>query len=356
MKDESIIALSKIINVQQDRLVRYEAQIKDSITSHLESESGTIFMYQDITTNERYVVKIKSENYYIGLEQLVNQEHSEDFKQQFYNGCDIFMSKCTHIREVMLYSYDDDFLHEYFPPFLGSRKITGNVYIVMRYIEFSNNESLSQKTEASMRFLAKLHSRFFQQYDILNLMQLNTLSPKFFSDNKYLLEAVYKTAIKQVELPEQLSIEIANYINRIEDEVMSMQKQGLTLCHCDFAFRNMTMNREKLTVIDWEMAMGLEPQFDLVEFLIDYPDKLDSYLISDIIQKYIANSECCSINSLKNYTNFHNAMLRNLYQYFVVRLAGLILINRIFPIPWIKESTQNCISLWKYIINSLNRE
>lgn len=92
MKDESIIALSEIINVQQDRLIKYNAQLKDSITSHLESESGTIFMYQDITTSERYVVKIKSENYYIGLEQLVNQEHSEYFKQQFYTGCDLIFA------------------------------------------------------------------------------------------------------------------------------------------------------------------------------------------------------------------------------------------------------------------------
>lgn len=356
MVNEAIIALSKIINVPQDRIVPYKAQVEDSITSQLEAESGTIFMYQDIATDERYVVKIKSEYYYIGLEQIVNPERSESFKQQFYEGCDIFMTKCTHIRETMLYSYNDAFLQAHIPPYLGSIEIANNTYIAMQYIDFSSKDSLNQKTEIAMRFLATLHSRFFQQYDTLNSMQLNTLSPKMFADNKYLLETVYKTAVEQFELPKQLTIEIGNYIGRIEEEVLAMQKHGLTLCHCDFAFRNIATNSGNPTVIDWEMAMALEPQFDLIEFLVDYPTRLDSHIINDVIEKYVNNSGCCSTDGFDNHSDFYTVMLRNLYQYFVVRQAGIILINRVFPIPWINGCIQNYISLWEHIVSSLNQK
>ena len=349
IEKESVIALSKILNVSQDRFAPFTTKMKDALSSYIESENGSIFMFQDIITHEKYVIKVKSKEYYTEFEKKLNLENDEYFKQQFYKGYAIFLIKFAHIREITIYSNNDTLLQTHIPLYLGNRIVGNSTYIVMKYIDFFPELPLLDKTEIAICFLARLHSRFFKQYKKLDSMQLNILSPQLFSENKYLLKSVFKTAIEQSELPQQLTKEISNYIDRLECEFADMQNNGLTLCHCDFAFRNITFDSGKPIIIDWELATALEPHFDLVEFLVDYPMKLNAHIIDYIIDKYISHIDFL-IDSADKSVNFYISMQRNLYHYFVVRQAFLLVINKIIPMHWTNDSIRNYITLWEHIV------
>ncbi len=349
MKNRAFAALCRITGIPQDLMVPTRVKIQDSLSSRLESASQTIFIFENRTTFEKYVVKVKGENYCADLEKIINHPSLNISIHEFIKGCILYQAKYTHSRESTIYTLNDDFLQKYTPQYLGAVNESGNVFLIMRFIEPVVDLSLEDKTNQALSFLAKLHSHFFKRYDKLDSIGLNILRPQLFNENINMIWSIYQKAIDMVVLPQQLLYDLSNYINKVDKEFKVMQDSGLTFCHCDFAFRNILFELHSPIVIDWELSTALEPQFDLIEFMVDYPTPLIPLTIKNIINIYIDNAYY-SID----YREFQIALLRNLYHYFCFRLASLILISQKTPISWLNSSIQNYVSIWKCLQQNIN--
>ena len=87
MINKALTALCSVISISQDLVIPTQVKMQDSLSSRLESASKTIFIFKNRITNEKYVVKVKSENYCAELEKIINHPSFKVSIQEFIKGC-----------------------------------------------------------------------------------------------------------------------------------------------------------------------------------------------------------------------------------------------------------------------------
>lgn len=346
MKSYAKDVLCELLNLPHGNVRPIDIYTGSSLASRIENDNGSIFAFVNTQDNEKYVVKIKNENYWRLAGSAVNIEKSETFDKLYNKGYKLYYVKDTYLREHLLYSKTDSVISDNMPALIASKYIDGNCIMVLPFYEFQRRP-LEKLDKAAMEFLAKLHTSSALDRTFQNAVRVNILDPQDYTDNKELVAYFNKMAFPFVDFPREVIEYLSSFTDNIDNEYKAMLYDGLVLCHGDYAQRNLGLVKDQLIVLDWELSSVLEPQFDIVTYLINYYEKITPEIIKQSIGYYFDGLKKQSVTIDKK--SFHIRMKRNLCFYFVTRLNAVALLNETFPIDYIESALHNFMVLWNFL-------
>jgi thiamine kinase-like enzyme len=135
--------------------------------------------------------------------------------------------------------------------------------------------------------------------------------------------------------PKEILKDTREYLNNFEAFYSKMSSCGRTLCHGDFAYVNMKINKGQLKLFDWELAGYYNPEHDLIHFLLNGKSSLldDAYIIN-VIKTYY-----CYSKFRKYKPEYQDIMLMNLHLVFLSCLSWIfILKSDYYIVPKVKRN------------------
>lgn len=350
-KKELIQAVASFFDEDDASVCFLPMNISGSMSSKIEDGlDESIFRLKFLNTGKTVIAKLKNNSFIANVGETMNVFESETFREKYAKGYGLFYTRDCYRREKYVYSLLDASLHQYLPKYYGSIDVGKKECLhLMEDLEICHSPIDKKQI---IDFLSDLHIRYMSDSISAIKMCINIPTIEDYENGISISHELFGNIRKLYpDFPEKILKELVFFYGNPEGMFTELHSFPLTVCHGDFAVKNLTFLRNRLSVYDWELATFNNPEFDLVSFLIFYPDALDDKTVNGIIDGYC--NRILQKRGMKAFDyNVKNAIGFNVKLLMCSRFHAMMNIATRVDMPFMRTSIKNWLFLYRRFISS----
>lgn len=266
----------------------------------------------------------------------------------------IFGFNSSHIRELEFYRKAKPGILDFCPEIFGIERNdqSGNFAILMEdlsgcshfNISVSDNKFEPETIKNVLTAMSRMHSVYWNRAEEVSAIpDINYLKPKNYSSALELLKEI--TLYNRNRFPEfidnSLYVIYSGFLDNLSSSILSMNSYHQTLIHNDFNPRNFCLREvdgaKKLVLYDWELASYRNPQYDLLEFLVN---AMEEGFSMDLFDQYVdfyfgKLQEDCTI--VLNRIEFEKVLFLNAVEMALVRFNLYLLVHNVAKFTFMEK-------------------
>lgn len=349
-KKELISVIAQYFGKDEELLRLLPINVSGSMSCQIEEGlDGSIFRLQFTDSGKTIIVKMKNNSFIANVGETMNYTNSQKFRNNYLNGYGLFYTRDCFCREKYIYTLLDKSLIRYVPKYYGSIDVSDQECLhLMEDIDIIqnpvNNDYVSD-------FLSDLHSVYYNDFSSAKSMIVNMPMVEDYRQGVLLSRDLFDN-IKNIYL--DFPRDILESIRLFYEAPNQMYKQLLsfprTICHGDFAIRNISFLKNQLAVYDWELSTFNNPEFDLVSFLTFYPDDLTEAIVDSVLKGYYEKMKKKRCVTRIEY-DVKKALLFNTLLLMCTRFHAMMNISMRVNMPFMNKAIGNWLFLYIFFAN-----
>ena len=334
-KNEIINFITTTLNVDASKISLTTLNADGNMTAKLE-EGGSDSLILVKVDSKEYVLKTKSNAFGKNVCDAMNYLQESSFIEKFKKGYAIFYIRDNYNREEKVYKIIEKF-SMYTPKLFGAISDNNRSIILMEKLDICRDVDL----EKASSFLRKFHSEFNNKKDLAIENGINIHTKEDYSNAKDLS----LTLIDYVEkaypsFPRYIVETCRKFVKNFEQNFEKIAKYSQTICHGDFTSNN-TSYGNSFKVYDFELATYQNPEFDIISFLVHYPNLVNNQTIERFLTLYYKG---------KPTKKERESLSLNTLIYFTTRFHAMMLICKNVSMEYMETSIKNYISVFDYFV------
>ncbi len=335
----------------KDNMVQMQhLDVKGSMSSKIEDGiNGSIFRFRLRNNGKTIVVKMKNSSFINNVGETMNYYGTDSFMDNYKRGYGLFYTRNCHCREKYIYSRIDDSLKKYIPYYYGSVEVSLHECLhIMEDIPIVQSPII---IECITDFLSELHIRYYEDKMAMEEMMINVPEICDYYYGKYISEVLYDNIQKLYpDFPTKILLDLRDFSNNPQKIFEQLHTYPLTICHGDFAIKNLSFLENRIVVYDWELSTFNNPEFDLISFMVFYPGTLTAGFIDDFINNYYHKLK----KKKKIIYDVQAALLYNTKLLMASRFHAMMNIAKKIEMPFMNSAIDNWVFLYNYLKDKKN--
>lgn len=347
-KSELMHHVALFFNCDDAMVQMLHLDVNGSMSSKIEDGlDGSIFRFKLLFNGKTIIVKMKNSSFINNVGETMNYYGLDSFRENYKMGFGLFYTRNCHSREKYIYSYLDDSLKKYIPHYYGSIDVSSQECLhIMEDIPIVQSPV---RIDYIIDFLSDLHERYYEDEKAVEKMMVNIPTLDDFHFGKHLSDVLFSNIQKLYpNFPSEIINDLKDFSNNPQYIFEQLHSFPLTICHGDFAIKNLSFIEKRVVVYDWELSTFNNPEFDLVSFMVFYPTELTSNLISNIINRYYGKIKKRICYDVQSALYFNTKLL------MASRFHAMMNIALRVEMPYMDSAINNWIYLYNFLKNNFN--
>lgn len=343
-KAELIRHVANFFGTSENMVEVQPLEVKNSMSSQIEDGlDGSIFRLYLKEENRSVIVKMKNKSFINNVGETMNYFSSQSFRESYAKGFGLFYTRNCFCREKFVYALLDENLKRFVPRYFGSIDVSEDE--CLHLLEDLQINQYPVNVDHLVDFLSALHLTYWNNSSVTEKMMINSPTVEDYKNGSAISHVLFENVRKLYPtFPSDILEELESFSSDGDKMFKELNFFPRTLCHGDFAVKNLTFLENQAVVYDWELATFNNPEFDLVSLLVFYPDKLDDELIESVCNRYYDKIKSKKV--LHYDTN--SALLFNTKLLMGSRFHAMMNIAMKVNMPFMELAIQNWICLFRH--------